>query len=221
MTKVTKGTTLFAVLAVMAAACSGGGDAEAESSTPTTAAPTATTSTVATTTPLAPTTTSEHTDHSMGEEGEVDGAALAQANLATAAFQDVAMAEAAGYGNTMEALGCFESAEEGGMGLHYLNESLMDATVDPTQPEALVYELDADGEVAALVAHEYIVPLEAWTEEEPPQLFGLDFHQHGVLPLWILHTWIWKDNPSGVFQDYNPRVRPCPDGVPIFGVDLP
>ena len=214
--------TLFAILALAAAACSGGGDAETESSTPTTAAPITTTSTVATTTTtVAPTTTSEHPGHSMGEEGEVEAAALAQANLATAAFQDVAVAEAAGYGNTMEALGCFESDEEGGMGLHYLNESLMDATVDPTQPEALVYELDANAEIVGLVAHEYIVPLEAWTEDEPPQLFGLDFHQHGVLPLWILHTWIWKDNPSGVFQDYNPRVRPCPDGVPIFGVDLP
>jgi hypothetical protein len=71
------------------------------------------------------------------------------------------------------------------------------------------------------VAHEYIVPIEAWTSEEPPNLFGLDFHQHGTLPLWILHAWIWKDNPSGVFTDYNPKVRLCPEGVPIFGVDLP
>ena len=218
MTRVTKRTTLFAILAVMAAACSGEAAAGEE---PTTMAPTTNTSTVATTTTVAPTTTSEHTDHSMGEEGEVDTEALAQANLAAAAFQDVAVAEAAGYASTIDALGCFESAEDGGMGLHYLNESLMDATVDPTQPEALVYELDADAEIVGLVAHEYIVPLEAWTEEEPPQLFGLDFHQHGVLPLWILHTWIWKDNPRGVFNDYNPRVRPCPDGVPIFGVDLP
>ncbi len=219
MKRVTKRTTLFAVLVVVAAACSAEAASGAEPSTATTAAPTTITSTVATTTTVAPTTTSEHTDHSMGDE--VDAEALAQANLAAAAFQDVAVAEAVGYASTMEALGCFESAEEGGMGLHYLNDSLMDATVDLTQPEALVYELDADAEIVGLVAHEYIVPLEAWTEEEPPQLFGLDFHQHGVLPLWILHTWIWKDNPSGVFNDYNPRVRPCPDGVPIFGVDLP
>jgi hypothetical protein len=97
----------------------------------------------------------------------------------------------------------------------------MDDQVDITQPEALVYELDVNGQVTGLVAHEYIVPIEAWTSEEPPNLFGLDFHQHGTLPLWILHAWIWKDNPSGVFTDYNPKVRLCPEGVPIFGVDLP
>jgi hypothetical protein len=38
-----------------------------------------------------------------------------------------------------------------------------------------------------------------------------------VLPLYVIHTWIWKDNPSGLFEDYNPKVRMCPDGVPVFG----
>jgi hypothetical protein len=33
----------------------------------------------------------------------------------------------------------------------------------------------------------------------------------------VIHAWIWKDNPSGIFQDYNPKVRLCPDGVPVFG----
>jgi hypothetical protein len=107
------------------------------------------------------------------------------------------------------------------MGLHYLNESLMDDVVDITTPEALVYELDADGEITGLVAHEYIVPVEAWTGTEPPRLFGMEFHQHPVLPLWVMHAWIWKDNPSGMFVDFNPKVRLCPEGVPVFGVDLP
>ena len=62
---------------------------------------------------------------------------------------------------------------------------------------------------------------EAWTADEPPSLFGVDFHQHAVLPLWVLHAWLWKDNPAGMFVDYNPKVRTCPEGVPIFGVDLP
>jgi hypothetical protein len=145
----------------------------------------------------------------------------ATAQLATAAFQDVEAAEAAGYASTIDVLGCFESAELGGMGLHYLNESLMDDTVDLRTPEALVYELDRTGAIAGLVAHEYIVPIEAWTATEPPQLAGVDFHQHPTLPLWVLHTWLWKDNPTGDFTDWNPAVRLCPEGVPIFGVDLP
>jgi hypothetical protein len=39
----------------------------------------------------------------------------------------------------------------------------------------------------------------------------------GRATLWVLHAWVWKDNPTGVFQDFNPRVRLCPDGVPVFG----
>ena len=107
------------------------------------------------------------------------------------------------------------------MGVHYINQSLMDDQVDITEPEALVYELDAHGDITGLVAHEYIVPIDAWTSTTPPQLFGMDFHQHPTLPLWVLHAWLWKDNPTGIFQDWNPAVRQCPAGVPIFGVDLP
>ena len=143
------------------------------------------------------------------------------AMLATAGYQDLATAEAAGYASSIDTLGCFQNAQAGGMGLHYINGSLMDATVDPTKPEALVYELGLDGKPLALVAHEYIVPIEAWTATRPPRLFGMDFHRHPTLPLWVLHTWLWKDNPSGVFADWNPAVRLCPAGVPIFGVDLP
>lgn len=151
----------------------------------------------------------------------IDPAEQAAAMLATAAYQDVAAAEAAGYATTADTLGCFEAAAQGGMGLHWLNEPLLDATVDITRPEALVYELDAGGDVVGLVAHEYIVPVEAWTAAEPPTLFGIPFHEHATLPLWVLHAWLWKDNPVGMFADWNPAVRQCPDGVPIFGVDLP
>ncbi len=86
--------------------------------------------------------------------------------------------------------------------------------MDITKPEALVYELDAQGDITGLVAHEYIVPIDAWTSSTPPQLFGMDFHKHPTLPLWVLHAWLWKDNPTGIFQDWNPAVRQCPPGVP-------
>jgi hypothetical protein len=157
----------------------------------------------------------------MDHDGEMAAEELIAVNLATAAFQDVAMAEAAGYGSTMDGLGCFENSETGGMGLHYLNESLMDDKVDIKTPEALVYELNSDGDIVGLVAHEYIVPVEAWTDSAPPTLFGREFHQHPVLPLYVMHAWVWKDNPAGMFNDWNPAVRLCPEGVPIFGVDLP
>ena len=76
-------------------------------------------------------------------------------------------------------------------------------------------------EPAGLVAHEYIVPVEAWHEHHPPRLFGMNFHQHSTLPLYVLHTWLWKTKADGVFADWKPAVRMCPAGVPIFGVDLP
>jgi hypothetical protein len=164
--------------------------------------------------------TTTTTEHPMGDIA-ADPADVVTAVRATAAFQDVATAEAAGYGSTIDGLGCFENGEFGGMGLHYLNESLMDASLDIATPEALVYELGADGKIVGLVAHEYIVPIEAWTESEPPNLFGVELHQHPTLPLWVLHAWVWKDNPAGLFQDWNPAVRLCPEGVPVFGVDSP
>src|SRR5690606_8346704 len=114
--------------------------------------------------------------------------------------------EAAGWASTLDTLGCFQNTTTGGMGVHYLNSSLMDDEVDVTQPEALVYELDVDGNIAGLVAHEYIVPIEAWSSKQPPQLFGTNFHRHPVLPLWVLHTWLWKPNPAGVFADWSPAV---------------
>lgn len=209
---------LVAALATVLSAC-----AAQAAETTTTEAPDTTTTAPAETTTTAPpeptTTTAPEEEHS--HDGTPEAADVVAATLATAAFQDVAAAEAAGWGSTIDALGCFENAEEGGMGLHYLNESLMDDTLDIAAPEALVYELDADGEIVGLVAHEYIVPVEAWTAEEPPTLFGMELHQHPVLPLWVLHTWLWKDNPAGFFNDWNPAVRMCPETVPIFGVDLP
>jgi hypothetical protein len=160
------------------------------------------------------------TDAAVGGGSDLEDE-LAAANLATAAYQDVAVAEADGYVSTLGpgegSLGCFEDPTQGGMGVHYLRGDLLDADLDPTQPEALVYELDANAELTGLVAHEYIVPVDAWTGTEPPMLFGRHLHQHSVLPLYVLHTWIWKDNPSGLFEDYNPTVRLCPTGVPVFG----
>jgi hypothetical protein len=159
-------------------------------------------------------------DHG-GHGGPMATADRVAATLAAAGYQDVAVAEAAGYASSIGTLGCFQNPEQGGMGVHYINGALMDATVDITKPEALVYEMDATGQSTGLVAHEYIVPIEAWTSKQAPMLFGMKFHQHPTLPLWVLHTWLWKDNPAGVFEDWNPAVRQCPAGVPIFGVDLP
>ncbi len=107
-----------------------------------------------------PTTHGGHGDHGDATMRPADRIA---AQLATAGFQDVATAEAAGYASTLDTLGCFQDPTNGGMGLHYLDNALMDDKVDITEPEALVYELDAQGAIVGLVAHEYIVPVDAWS----------------------------------------------------------
>jgi len=203
----------IAVVAASLGACAdGSGPTSGASGPPATTAATATTASTAPGDHPAP-------HEPPGTDMRVDDRAAAL--RATAAFQDVAVAEAAGYASSLEALGCFEDATAGGMGVHLIDDSLLDATLDIAHPEALVYELDGDGEIDGLVAHEYIVPVEAWTAASPPRLFGVDLHRHPTLPLWVLHTWIWKDNVDGVFADWNPAVRRCPTGVPIFGDDRP
>lgn len=153
--------------------------------------------------------------------GAVPAMAAGQSDLAelrkgTAKFHKVSHAEAAGYASTLDGLGCFENPGVGGMGLHYLNESLLldGGALDASKPEALVYEMRADGRLK-LVGVEYIVLRD--DSEVAPQLFGRSFHAHPVLPLWVLHAWVWKPNPLGMFEDWNPRVALCPEGVPVFG----
>jgi hypothetical protein len=160
-----------------------------------------------------------HPGHGSENHRPISARDRSKAQLATAAFQDVGAAEAAGWQSSLQTLGCFEDPRRGGMGVHYINEALMDGTVDIGKPEALVYELGADRRVTGLVAHEYIVPVDAWHKAAPPRLFGVAFHRHPSLPLFVLHAWLWKANARGDFDDWNPSVRLCPSGVPVFGED--
>ena len=66
------------------------------------------------------------------------------------------------------------------------------------------------GDTLRLVAVEYVVPQIAWTSANPPQLFGESFHRNDALGIWALHAWIWRANPLGMFEDFNPNVRLCP-----------
>lgn len=134
-----------------------------------------------------------------------DESALAGVRQATAAFHNLDAAGDAGY---HALLPCFDFPGVGGMGQHYVNKSLLDATVEANRPEALVYEVD--GNRLQLVAVEYIVPWSAWVSLTPPQLYGRSFYRVDSLHLWALHAWIWRPNPLGMFANYNPNVKLCP-----------
>jgi hypothetical protein len=154
-------------------------------------------------------------DHTMARE-------LAQLRHATAPYRRISNALAAGYtafaippsvgGTPTTGLGlpgdptCFDDPT-GGMGVHYVNG--IDATLDITHPEALVYQVGDHGRLR-LVAVEYIVPDVFVDPANPPVLFGMHLHHHPYLPVYVLHVWAWRHNPSGLFADWNPEVPPCP-----------
>lgn len=137
------------------------------------------------------------------------GDTLAEVRQATVKFHSVEAAEQAGYGDN--ALPCF-SSEDGGMGEHLINGSLLEdgGDLDARAPEALVYDVADDGKWR-LVAVEYIVLFSDAPADGPaPQVLGQDLTRHPSLPLWKLHAWIWQGNPAGVFKDWNPALTSCP-----------
>jgi hypothetical protein len=93
------------------------------------------------------------------------------------------------------------------MGFHYINPGLLDLDLDPRQPEALVYAPDDRGRLQ-LAAVEYIVPAEAWDAQhvEPPEVLGQHLHLNAGLGVYVLHAWIFMNNPAGIFEDWNPDV---------------
>jgi hypothetical protein len=149
-----------------------------------------------------------------GNGDERSATATAGAVQATTAFHDVESAVAAGYGEFRDAanIACIQHPTLGTMGIHYVKGSLVgDAVIDATQPEALVYEPEANGNLK-LVALEYIVFQGLWdaANAEPPSLFGQEFdftpagNRYGIPAFYSLHAWLWKPNSAGLLQPWNP-----------------
>lgn len=134
---------------------------------------------------------------------------------ATHRFHDVQAAVDAGYARFGDVNGdCVAQPGQGAMGIHYLNGGLIDAVLDPLQPEAVMYEPQKNGRLE-LVGVEYIVFQEAWDalHPQPPVLFGHPFHlvrapnRYNVPAFYELHLWVWEHNRNGIFNDWNPAVR--------------
>jgi hypothetical protein len=129
----------------------------------------------------------------------------------TRPFLDPATAGHAGYGPL---LGCVSGQQDGAMGLHLVNGPLVfdQGTLNPRQPEALMYE--QRGGRLQLLGVEYIVPKADWDAHNPapPSLLGQAFafidspNRFGLDPFYELHVWAWRENPHGTFADFNPRV---------------
>ena len=147
---------------------------------------------------------------------------LAQVRRATARFHDVDTAKEAGYelgwlNGAVPAVRmithCVANPTLGAMGYHYFNAELMaDEEVNLLEPEVLVYETGDDGELE-LVAVEWAargpntIPA---GPAEAPIVLGMPLHiLVPAVGFHIMHAWVWKPNPAGMFADFNPDVS-CP-----------
>lgn len=139
---------------------------------------------------------------------------LATVRAATTAYQEFDVAVADGF---EQASPCVASPD-GGMGFHYARVERVDGTVEPSEPELLLYEPQTGGGMR-LVGVEFLVLSDTGdtSNEVPPALAGQPFDdhrpeelRHGLpFPHYELHVWAWVENASGVFAPFNPAVA-CP-----------
>lgn len=131
--------------------------------------------------------------------------ALVDAKQATARYHTIQNALDDGF---FQASPCVSVPGLGAMGFHYINLGrIFNPLIKPEEPEVLLYLPDENGELR-LVAVEYVVPI--GLAIEPPVLYGQTFHLDGApLNQYSLHVWAWRNNPSGIFAPFNPKLS-CP-----------
>jgi hypothetical protein len=155
-------------------------------------------------------TAAAHVGGPVSSPARVTKLDLAAIRKATMRFQDVKVAESAGYSQFLE---CVSGPNGGAMGIHFANGALVgDGELDPLQPEALIYE--PRGDRLQLVGLEYVVLADAWhaKNEMPPALMGQQLNytpspnRYGMPAHYEIHVWAWRNNPTGLLADWNPRV---------------
>lgn len=148
-----------------------------------------------------------------------------------AALADGYIRDPAGMCETATMLG--KPASLGAMGIHYFRPDLLGISGPPNprvngtstytdfhKPAVLIYEPESDGSLK-LVAVENLVFEKAWQaagHTQPPSFHGIAYNHmvdnpatkideaHGFMPHYDRHVWAWRDNPNGMFAQYNPNV---------------
>ena len=120
---------------------------------------------------------------------------------------------------------------DGVMGIHFAHMQRLGITAPPNprvdgtsthtdfrRPGVLIYEPQADGSLT-LVAVENLVFIKAWEaagNTAPPTFQGHSFNRmaddpktevdeaHHFEPHYDLHVWLYRDNPAGMFAQFNP-----------------
>lgn len=124
-------------------------------------------------------------------------------------------------------------AELGAMGIHFFRPDLLGISAPPNprvdgngthtdfrKPSILIYEPQPDGSLK-LVAVENLVFAKTWHaagNERPPSFQGVEYDSmkddpattideaHMFEPHYDRHVWLYRDNPNGVFAQFNPKV---------------
>ncbi len=124
-------------------------------------------------------------------------------------------------------------AKLGAMGIHFFRPDLLGISAPPNprvdgngthtdflKPGILIYEPQPDGSLE-LVAVENLVFQKSWHaagNEGPPRYQGVEYdtmqddpatkvdEAHMFEPHYDRHVWIYRDNPNGVFAQFNPGV---------------
>lgn len=123
-------------------------------------------------------------------------------------------------------------AEFGAMGIHYFRPDLLGITGPPNpridgtgthtnflEPAILLYEPQEDGSLE-LIGIENLVFVRAWEKaghKAPPSFQGIAYDRmeddrateldeaHGFEPHFDRHVWLYRQNPNGIFAQYNPN----------------
>lgn len=112
----------------------------------------------------------------------------------------------------------------GAMGYHYVNKNLAaDPKLDLYRPEILVYVPGRNGErrLGAIEYLKYDHDDRLATADDRPSLLGKPFDgpfpplEDGMPSHYSLHVWLFKPNPRGLFEPWNPAVR-CPMAEPAL-----
>jgi hypothetical protein len=169
--------------------------------------------------------------HSHGQPGPTTerewlilGRQLAAAEAATRRYRSIARARADGYFQVTQFIP--------GLGLHMANLHIRQDVFDPAHPQLLLYMPKRDSGYALagvgyMFVHRNDVPPEGFAGGQDVWHFhnNLCFLPDGSVTLapdraacrvrsgvfqkqtaWLLHAWIWRANPNGVFVEANPRV---------------
>ena len=124
-------------------------------------------------------------------------------------------------------------AKLGAMGIHYFRPDLLGVTAPPSprvdgtgthtdflKPGILIYEPQPDGSLQ-LVAIENLVFQKSWHaagNAKPPSFHGVEYDNmkddpatkvdeaHMFEPHYDRHVWLYRDNPNGMFAQFNPDV---------------